>query len=179
MVPELLVTLNPVMEPAPAALMVPLLLDTVIPEIEPVETVPVFVPMLELEMVPEPVWLSSGAEMVPELLVTLNPVMDPAPAALMVPLLLDTVIPEIEPVETVPVFVPMLELEMVPEPVWLSSGAEMVPELLVTLNPVMDPAPAALMVPLLLDTVIPEIEPVETVPVFVPMLELEMVPEPV
>ena len=117
MVPELLVTLNPVMEPAPAALMVPLLLDTVIPEIEPVETVPVFVPMLELEMVPEPVWLSSGAEMVPELLVTLNPVMEPAPAALMVPLLLDTVIPEIEPVETVPVFVPMLELEMVPEPV--------------------------------------------------------------
>ena len=53
--PELLVTLNPVMEPAPAALMVPLLLDTVIPEMEPVETVPVLVPIEELEMVPEPV----------------------------------------------------------------------------------------------------------------------------
>ena len=105
--------------------------------------------------------------------------MDPAPAALIVPLLLDTVIPEIEPVETVPVLVPIEEREIVPEPVLLSSGAEMVPELLVTLNPVMEPAPAALMVPLLLDTVMPEIEPVDTVPVLLPMLELEIVPEPV
>ena len=113
----MLVTLNPVMEPAPAALIVPLLLDTVIPEMEPVETVPVLVPMLELEMVPEPIWLSSGAEIMPELLVTLRPLIDPAPAALMVPELLDTVIPEMEPVDTVPVLLPMLELEIVPEPV--------------------------------------------------------------
>ena len=53
--------------PLPAALMVPLFVPTDIPEIEPVETVPALLVMVVLVIVPEPLVESSGAEMVPVL----------------------------------------------------------------------------------------------------------------
>ena len=52
MVPLLLPTLKFVMVPWPAALMVPLLVPTDIPEMEPVDTIPALLVIVVLEIVP-------------------------------------------------------------------------------------------------------------------------------
>ena len=122
MVPLLLPTLKFGYGSMAAALMVPLLVPTDIPEMEPVDTVPALLVMVVLAMVTEPLLLSSGAEMVPVLVPTLSFVMVPWPAALMVPLLVPTDIPEMEPVDTVPALLVMVVLLIVPEPLLLSSG---------------------------------------------------------
>src|SRR5579875_3828468 len=111
--------------------MVPLLVPTDIPEMEPVETVPALLVIVVLVIVPEPVVLSSGAEMVPVLLLvpTVRFEVVPCPAALIVPLFVPTDIPEIEPVDTVPALLVMVVLVIVPEPLLPSSGVEMVPVL--------------------------------------------------
>jgi len=59
--------------------MVPRLVPTDIPEIEPVETVPALLVMVVLVIVPEPLLPSSGAEMVPLLVLvpTVKPVVVP------------------------------------------------------------------------------------------------------
>src|SRR5579875_1585219 len=162
--------------------MVPLLVPTDIPEIEPVETVPALLVMVVLVIVPEPLLPSSGAEMVPVLVLVPTVRFDVVhcPAELMVPLFVPTDMPEMEPVETVPALLVMVVLVIVPEPLVPSSGAEMVPLLVFVPTVRFDvvPCPAALIVPLFVPTDIPEIEPVDTVPALLVMVVLVIVPEP-
>src|SRR6516164_3656150 len=102
MLPALVPMLTSVVVPCPAAVMLPLLVVTDMPEIEPVETVPVMVPIVVLLITPLPAVLSSGAVNEPALLPMLMFEVVPRPAAVMLPLLVVTDMPEIEPVETVP-----------------------------------------------------------------------------
>src|SRR6516164_2478473 len=159
--------------------MLPLLVVTDIPEIDPVEAVPVLVPIVVLLIVPLPGLVSSGAVKLPAFVPMLTSVVVPCPAAEMLPLLVVTDMPENEPVETVPVLVPMVVLLIVPLPAALgSSGAVNEPPLVPMLTSVVVPCPAAVMLPLLVVTDMPEIEPVETVPVLVPIVVLLIVPLP-
>ena len=114
---------------------------TDIPEMDPVETVPVLVPIVVLLIVPLlPVALgSSGAVNEPAFVPMLTSVVVPCPAAVTVPLLVVTDIPEMDPVETVPVFVPIVVLLIVPLPAVVSSGAVNEPALVPMLTSVVVP----------------------------------------
>src|SRR5262245_41900456 len=107
--------------------MEPAAVTTVMPEMEPVETVPdeVMLVMVVLLIVPEPGLASSGAVKEPDNVPMLTLVVVPWPAAVMEPAASPTVSPEKEPVETLPVVVilPMVVLLITPEPGFWSSGA--------------------------------------------------------
>src|SRR5262245_49514837 len=110
----------------------PAAVPTDIPEMAPVETLPVGViePIVVLLIVPEPGFESSGALTVPESVPMLRLVVVPWPAAVIEPAAVPTDIPEIAPVDTVPVEVMLLMVVfvIVPEPGLESSGALKVPE---------------------------------------------------
>src|SRR5436305_94044 len=105
----------------------PWMVPTDMPAMEPVDTVPVEVMVLivVLLITPEPVVLSSGALNDPDNVPMLTLLVVPWPAAVMEPAAVPTDMPEIEPVDTVPVevMVSMVVLLITPEPVVLSSGA--------------------------------------------------------
>src|SRR5262245_15488880 len=161
---------------------------TVMPEMLPVDTVPVEVMLLivVLLITPEPGLLSSGAVSEPAKVPTLTLVVVPWPAAVMdePESVLPTVMPEMLPVDTAPVEVMLLSVVLVftPEPRLLSSGAVSEPPKVPTLTLVVVPWPAAVMdePESVLPTVIPEMLPVDTVPVDVMLLivVLLITPEP-
>src|SRR5262245_39705221 len=139
--------------PAPAAVIdepesaVP----TVMPEIVPVETVPVDVMLLidVLLITPEPAFESSGAVNDPASVPMLTLLVVPWPAAVIdePESALPTVMPEMLPVDTVPVDVMLLivVLLITPEPALLSSGAVKVPPNVPMLTLLVVPWPAAVM----------------------------------
>src|SRR5262249_54812367 len=150
----------------------------------PVDTVPVVVmlSMVVLLITPEPGVPSSGAVNEPERVPMLTSLDRQSPASGMEPALLATDMPEMLPVETVPVevMVPMLVLLITPEPGWPSAGAVNEPERVPMLTSLVVPWPAAVIERALLPTDMPEMLPVETVPVevIVSMLVLLITPEP-
>src|SRR5436305_6323312 len=105
---------------------------TDIPEMEPVDTVPPLLPMMTCDSEPEPVFVSSGASTEPLFVPIDRSVIVPWPAATIAPELLVTDMPEMEPVEMVPVppLLPMETWDREPEPVFVSSWASTEPLLL-------------------------------------------------
>src|SRR6266850_2215357 len=164
--------------PWPAAAMVPALVDTDMPEIEPEDTVPLLSPMPMWDSEPEPALLSSGARMEPSLVPMEMSVIVPWPAATMVPEFVLTDMPEIEPLERVPLLSPTTTCDSEPEPALLSSGARMEPSLVPMEMSVIVPWPAATMVPEFVLTDMPEIEPEDTVPLLSPTTTCDSEPEP-
>jgi hypothetical protein len=100
------------------------------PEMLPVETVPELVPMIVSLIDPLPGLLSSGAVKLPALLPMETLLVVPWPAAVIDPLFVVTDMPLMDPVETVPVLVPMIVSLIDPLPGVLSSGAVKLPALL-------------------------------------------------
>src|SRR3974390_1975994 len=95
------------------------------------EPLDVTLPMVLLEIVPEPELPSSGAETLPERVPTLRSLMVPWPAAVMVPPMVPVkVMVWMLPVRRDPpdVTLAMVLLEIGPEPELPSSGAETLPE---------------------------------------------------
>src|SRR6267142_2079317 len=128
------------------------------PEIEPLERVPLLSPTTTCDKEPEPALLSSGARMEPSLVPMEMSVIVPWPAATMVPLLVLTDMPEMEPLERVPLLSPTTTCDKEPEPALLSSGARIEPSLVPMEISVIVPWPAATMVPEFVLTDMPEIE---------------------
>src|SRR4051794_30988348 len=118
---------------------------TVMPEMLPVETVPVEVMLLIVVLLITPVVLpggafgSSGAVSEPPSVPILTPLVVPCPAAVIEEpeAVVPTVIPEMLPVETVPVEVMLLMVVLLitPEPALLSSGAVSEPPSVPILTP--------------------------------------------
>src|SRR5436305_1621363 len=152
----------------------PWMVPTDMPAMEPVDTVPVEVMVLivVLLITPEPVVLSSGALNDPDNVPMLTLLVMPCPAAVMEPVFVPTDMPEMEPVDTVPVevMVLMVVLLITPEPVVLSSGALNDPDNVPMLTLLVVPWPAAWMAaPRVTSlTFMPTIEPANTRPEIVP-----------
>src|SRR5262249_20764977 len=151
-----------------AAMVPPSMVPTDMPEMVPVDTVPneVMLSMVVLDIVPEPEFWSTGAVNKPDSVPMLTLLVMPWPAAVMEPALLPTDMPEMVPVDTVPVEVMLLivVLLIVPDPAVLSSGALNDPDSVPILTLLVVPWPAAVMEPAAVPTDMPEMLPVDTVP---------------
>src|SRR5262249_36947504 len=164
--------------PWPAAVMEPAAVPTDMPEMEPVDTVPVEVMLLMVVLlitpvdVPEDAFGSSGAVNEPDSVPMLTLLVVPWPAAVMAPPLVPTDMPEMEPVDTVPVEVMLLMVVLlitpvdVPEGAFGSSGAVNEPDRVPILTLLVVPWPAARMAApeVTLSTFMPTIEPANTRP---------------
>src|SRR5215470_11408724 len=137
--------------------MEPAAVPTDIPEMLPVETVPVEVMVLMVVLLIIPVGVpagafgSSGAVNDPDSMLMLTLLVVPCPAAVMEPAAVPTDMPEMLPVETVPVEVMVLMVVLLIIPVGVpagtfgSSGAVNDPDSMLMLTLLVVPWPAAMM----------------------------------
>src|SRR5262245_20660045 len=182
--PDRMLMAMPVIVPCPAAVIAPAAVPTDIPEMLLVDTIPVEVMelMVVLLITPEAGFWAGGAVNEPERVAMLTVVVVPCPAAMMEAAAVPTDIPEMLPVETIPVevMVVIVVLLITPEPGFWSSGAVNEPDRVPMLTLVVVPCPAAVIAPAASPTDIPEMCPVETVPVEVMelMVVLLITPEP-
>src|SRR5262249_36905609 len=139
--------------------MEPAAVPTDIPEMLPVETVPVEVMVLIVVLLIIPVGVpagtfgSSGAVNDPDSMLILTLLVVPWPAAVMEPAAVPTDIPEMLPVDTIPVEVMVSIVVLLITPVEVpagafgSSGAMNVPDSMLILTLLVVPWPAAVMEP--------------------------------